>query len=161
MESQAAAGTTVRFSSFELNLKTGELRQDGVTIRLQPQPTLILTILASQAGDLVTREVIQQRTWGAETFIDFDTGLNSAIRQIRHALKDRSETPRFIETVPRRGYRFVAQVEDCAPTVGKPSTSVVTTSTRSNRSVLVAFALLFVTVLAVGIGSLNGTCQRV
>jgi TolB-like protein/DNA-binding winged helix-turn-helix (wHTH) protein/tetratricopeptide (TPR) repeat protein len=155
MESQAAAGTTVRFSSFELNLKTGELRQDGVTIRLQPQPTLILTILASQAGDLVTREEIQQRTWGAETFIDFDTGLNSAIHQIRHVLKDSSETPRFIETVPRRGYRFVAQLEDGTPTVGKPSTSVVTTSTRSNRSVFVAFALLFVTVLAVGIGRLN------
>ncbi len=111
MDSQPSAETTVRFGRFELNLLTGELRQDGVVIRLQPQPTLILTLLASRPGSLVTREEIQQRIWGAETFIDFDTGLNSAIRQIRHALKDDTGAPRFIETVPRRGYRFLAPLE--------------------------------------------------
>ena len=111
MDSQPSAETTVRFDRFELNLQTGELRQDGVVIRLQPQPTLILTLLASRPGNLVTREEIQQRIWGAETFIDFDTGLNSAIRQIRHALKDDTGAPRFIETVPRRGYRFLASLE--------------------------------------------------
>ena len=111
MDSQPGAETTVRFAGFELNLKTGELRQDGVAIRLQPQPTLILTLLVSRPGSLVTREEIQQRVWGTETFIDFDTGLNSAIRQIRHALKDDTEAPRFIETVPRRGYRFLAPLE--------------------------------------------------
>jgi TolB-like protein/DNA-binding winged helix-turn-helix (wHTH) protein/tetratricopeptide (TPR) repeat protein len=111
LDSHSGAATTVRFAGFELNLETGELRQDGVAIRLQPQPTLILTLLASRPGNLVTREEIQQRIWGTETFIDFDTGLNSAIRQIRHALKDDTEAPRFIETVPRRGYRFLAPLE--------------------------------------------------
>jgi TolB-like protein/DNA-binding winged helix-turn-helix (wHTH) protein/Tfp pilus assembly protein PilF len=111
LDSHSGAATTVRFAGFELNLETGELRQDGVAIRLQPQPTLILTLLVSRPGNLVTREEIQQRIWGAETFIDFDTGLNSAIRQIRQALKDDTEAPRFIETVPRRGYRFLAALE--------------------------------------------------
>lgn len=111
LDSQSGSETIVRFAGFELNLQTGELRQDGVAIRLQPQPTLILTLLASRPGNLVTREEIQQRIWGAETFIDFDTGLNSAIRQIRHALKDDTGSPRFIETVPRRGYRFLASLE--------------------------------------------------
>lgn len=111
MDSQSGAEPTVRFAGFELNLQTGELRQDGVAIRLQPQPTLILTLLASRPGNLVTREEIQQRIWGAGTFVDFDTGLNSAIRQIRHALKDDTGSPRFIETVPRRGYRFLASLE--------------------------------------------------
>lgn len=124
MDSQSGAATTVRFAGFELNLKTGELRQDGVAIRLQPQPTLILTLLASRPGNLVTREEIQQRIWGAETFIDFDTGLNSAIRQIRHALKDDTGAPRFIETVPRRGYRFLApleKIENSSGAVVQPS----------------------------------------
>jgi TolB-like protein/DNA-binding winged helix-turn-helix (wHTH) protein/Tfp pilus assembly protein PilF len=111
LDSYNGAETTVRFAGFELNLKTGELREDGVAIRLQPQPTLILTLLASRPGNLVTREEIQQRVWGTETFIDFDTSLNSAIRQIRHALKDNTGSPRFIETVPRRGYRFLAPLE--------------------------------------------------
>jgi TolB-like protein/DNA-binding winged helix-turn-helix (wHTH) protein/Tfp pilus assembly protein PilF len=111
LDSHSGAPTTVRFAHFELNLETGELHQDGVAIRLQPQPTLILTLLVSRPGNLVTREEIQQRIWGAETFVDFDTGLNSAIRQIRHALKDDTGAPRFIETVPRRGYRFLAAIE--------------------------------------------------
>ncbi len=121
MDSQTGGGTTVRFAGFELNLQTGELRQDGVIIRLQPQPTLILTLLASRPGNLVTREEIQQRIWGAETFIDFDTGLNSAIRQIRHALKDDTGAPRFIETVPRRGYRFLSPLEKIADRSGGPA----------------------------------------
>jgi TolB-like protein/DNA-binding winged helix-turn-helix (wHTH) protein/Tfp pilus assembly protein PilF len=111
LDSHSGAETTVRFAGFELNLQTGELRQDGVAIRLQPQPTLILALLASRPGSLVTREEIQQRIWGSETFVDFDTGLNSAIRQIRHALQDNTGAPRFIETVPRRGYRFLAAIE--------------------------------------------------
>src|SRR5712671_3335559 len=112
LDSQSGAESTVRFAGFELNLQTGELRQDGVAIRLQPQPTLILTLLASRPGNLVTREEIQQRIWGAETYVDFDTGLNSAIGQIRQALKDDTEAARFIETVPRRGYRFLAPLEN-------------------------------------------------
>ena len=88
MDSQPGAESTVRFGPFELNLQTGELRQDGVVIRLQPQPTLILTLLASRPGNLVTREEIQRKIWGAETFIDFDTGLNSAIPRRGRAQSD-------------------------------------------------------------------------
>lgn len=132
MDSQPGAETTVRFAGFELNLKTGELRQDGVAIRLQPQPTLILTLLVSRPGSLVTREEIQQRVWGTETFIDFDTGLNSAIRQIRHALKDDTEAPRFIETVPRRGYRFLAPLEKIENDGREPAVQPLATPYRSD-----------------------------
>src|SRR5260370_23982833 len=132
MDSQTVRETTVRFASFQLNLKTGELRQDGVAIRLQPQPTLILTLLASRPGGLVTREEIQQRIWGTETFVDFDTGLNSAIRQIRHALKDDTGTPRFIETVPRRGYRFLAPLEKAGNIGSGPTTQPFAGLDRSN-----------------------------
>jgi len=132
VDSKPDAGTIVRFASFELNLQTGELREDGAAIRLQPQPTLILTLLASRPGTLVTREEIQQRIWGAETFVDFDTGLNSAIRQIRHALKDDTGAPHFIETVPRRGYRFLASLEKIGNNAGEqdlassPNSTVLT-----------------------------------
>lgn len=132
MDSQPGAETTVLFAGFELNLKTGELRQDGVAIRLQPQPTLILTLLVSRPGSLVTREEIQQRVWGTETFIDFDTGLNSAIRQIRHALKDDTEAPRFIETVPRRGYRFLAPLEKIENNGREPAVQPLATPYRSD-----------------------------
>lgn len=132
VDSQPGAETTVRFAGFELNLKTGELRQDGVAIRLQPQPTLILTLLVSRPGSLVTREEIQQRVWGTETFIDFDTGLNSAIRQIRHALKDDTEAPRFIETVPRRGYRFLAPLEKIENDGREPAVQPLATPYRSD-----------------------------
>jgi TolB-like protein/DNA-binding winged helix-turn-helix (wHTH) protein/Tfp pilus assembly protein PilF len=132
VDSQPGAETTVRFACFELNLKTGELRQDGVAIRLQPQPTLILTLLVSKPGSLVTREEIQQRVWGTETFIDFDTGLNSAIRQIRHALKDDTEAPRFIETVPRRGYRFLAPLEKIENSGIEPAVQPSATPYRSD-----------------------------
>jgi TolB-like protein/DNA-binding winged helix-turn-helix (wHTH) protein/Tfp pilus assembly protein PilF len=132
VDSQPSAETKVRFASFELNLQTGELRQDGVAIRLQPQPTLILTLLVSRPGNLVTREEIQQRIWGAETFIDFDTGLNSAIRQIRHALKDDTGSPRFIETVPRRGYRFLAPLEKIENSGRAPALPPLATPHRSD-----------------------------
>ena len=131
-----ARETTVRFAGFELNLKTGELREDGVAIRLQPQPTLILTLLVSRPGNLVTREEIQQRIWGAETFIDFDTGLNSAIRQIRHVLKDDTGAPRFIETVPRRGYRFLAAIEKVENNGTVPAEQVFAAPDRSNAGEL-------------------------
>ena len=137
MDSQPSAETTVRFGSFELNLQTGELRQDGVVIRLQPQPTLILTLLASRPGNLVTREEIQQRIWGAGTFIDFDTGLNSAIRQIRHALKDDTGAPRFIETVPRRGYRFLAPLEKIENNGGRAATQPLVAPDHSDAGELV------------------------
>ncbi len=100
----------MRFGAFELDLANGELRKGQSRLRLQPQPLKVLVLLAGRAGQLVTRDEIQKQVWAGETFVDFDQGLNYCIRQIRAALCDDAETPRFIETVPRRGYRFVADV---------------------------------------------------
>jgi TolB-like protein/DNA-binding winged helix-turn-helix (wHTH) protein/Flp pilus assembly protein TadD len=103
-----------RFGVFELDLKSGELRKAGISIGLPPQPFKILALLASHAGELVSREEVQQQIWGSDTFVDFDQGLNFAIKKIRGALGDDAETPRYIETLPRRGYRFIAPVEKVA-----------------------------------------------
>jgi TolB-like protein/DNA-binding winged helix-turn-helix (wHTH) protein/Tfp pilus assembly protein PilF len=103
--------SALRFGAFELDLKTGELRKSGAPINLPPQPARILAVLASRSGQLVTREEIQKQIWGDETYVDFEQGLNFAIKKIRTALSDDAETPRYIETLPRRGYRFIAPVE--------------------------------------------------
>lgn len=92
-------------------MRTGELRRNGVSLGLQPQPAKVLVLLASVPGEVVSRQELAQRVWGTETFVDFEQGLNFAISQIRHALQDDAEHPRFIETLPKRGYRFIARVE--------------------------------------------------
>jgi DNA-binding winged helix-turn-helix (wHTH) protein/TolB-like protein len=102
----------LRFGMFELDLNTAELRKAGVSLSLPRQPLRILGMLASHPGELVTREQIQQEIWGSETFVDFEQGLNFAINKIRAALGDNAESPRFVETLPRRGYRFIAPVEE-------------------------------------------------
>jgi TolB-like protein/DNA-binding winged helix-turn-helix (wHTH) protein/cytochrome c-type biogenesis protein CcmH/NrfG len=106
----ASASSVLRFGVFELDARTGELRKSGALIRLPPQPLKVLALLASRSGELVTREELQAQIWGNETFVDFEQGLNHCIKQIRVALGDDAETPRFIETLPRRGYRFLAPV---------------------------------------------------
>src|ERR671919_1696700 len=100
----------VRFGVFELDLNTGELRKAGAKINLADQPFQVLEALLDRPGDLVTREELRQRLWPAETFVDFDQGLNAAVRRLRDALGDSADTPRFVETLPRRGYRFIAPV---------------------------------------------------
>jgi TolB-like protein/Flp pilus assembly protein TadD len=101
----------VRFDPFELDLASGELCKEDTPVRLQPQPLKVLMLLARRAGQLVSREEIQKEVWTDDTFVDFNQGLNYCIRQIRAALCDNADTPRFIETVPRRGYRFLARLE--------------------------------------------------
>jgi TolB-like protein/DNA-binding winged helix-turn-helix (wHTH) protein/Flp pilus assembly protein TadD len=115
MERQSSAGH-VCFGEFEVNLRSGELRKRGIKIKLHDQPFQVLTILLEQPGEVVTRERLCQRLWPGDTFVDFDVGLNSAVKKLRDALHDSAETPRFIETLPRRGYRFIAAVD--LPTVG-------------------------------------------
>jgi Tol biopolymer transport system component/DNA-binding winged helix-turn-helix (wHTH) protein len=107
----APTSPNLRFGPFELDVGAGELRKAGILIKLQPQPFRVLLLLASRAGTVVTREDIKRDLWSASTFVDFDHGINFAINQIRAALADSAENPRYIETLPRRGYRFVAQVE--------------------------------------------------
>ena len=108
------------FGVFELDLRAGELRKHGLKIRIQEQPFQVLAMLIEHAGEVVTREDLQKRLWPADTFVDFDHGLNKAINKIREALGDSSGSPRFVETVSRRGYRFLADVRnaDAAPARG-------------------------------------------
>jgi DNA-binding winged helix-turn-helix (wHTH) protein/TolB-like protein len=101
----------VRFANFEVDLRAGELRRDGGKIRLQEQPFLLLTVLLESAGDVVTREELRKRLWAEDTFVDFDHRLAVAVSKLRDALRDSAEKPLFIETVGRRGYRFVGQLE--------------------------------------------------
>jgi TolB-like protein/DNA-binding winged helix-turn-helix (wHTH) protein/Tfp pilus assembly protein PilF len=111
MQANASERAVIRFDNFELELKSGELRRNGATIKLQPQPFRALAFLADRAGQVVTREEIQREIWGDETFVDYEQGVNFCIKQIRAALGDDAKAPRFIETLPRRGYRFIAPVE--------------------------------------------------
>ena len=105
------AAKRVRFGPFELDLESGDLWRDGDLVRLEPQPLKVLQLLAGRAGQAVSRKEIQTQVWPNDTFVDFDQGLNYCIRQIRATLGDSAESPRFIETLPRRGYRFVARLE--------------------------------------------------
>lgn len=99
-----------RFGSFELDMQCGQLRRDGVGLKLQGQPVQILGILLEHPGQLVTREELRERLWTSDTFVDFDHSLNTAIKKLRLVLGDEADTPRYIETLPRRGYRFVGEV---------------------------------------------------
>jgi DNA-binding winged helix-turn-helix (wHTH) protein/tetratricopeptide (TPR) repeat protein len=103
--------TVLRFGSFDLDLKNGELSKSGELIKLPPQPTKVLAVLARRSGEVVSRAEIREQIWHDETFVDFDQGLNFCIRQIREALGDDADAPRYIETLPRRGYRFLMPVE--------------------------------------------------
>jgi len=107
----------LRFGVFELDPRAGELRKHGVRVRLQEQPFQVLATLLEHPGEIVTREELQKKLWPADTFVDFDHGLNKVINKIREALSDSAESPRFVETVARRGYRFLAEVRaaDVAP----------------------------------------------
>jgi DNA-binding winged helix-turn-helix (wHTH) protein len=105
----------VRFGIFDFDQQTGELRRDGQTVRLQAQPAQVLAVLLSHAGEVVTRETLREVVWGSGTFVDFDRGLNFCVAQIRSALGDSAESPRFIKTLPKRGYQFIAPVQESAP----------------------------------------------
>jgi eukaryotic-like serine/threonine-protein kinase len=110
----ASAHSSTRFGVFELDLQTGELRKSGVLLHLPPQPFKVLALLVSRPTQLVTREEIRTEIWGSDTFVDFEHGLNAAIKTIRDTLGDDPETPRYIETLPRRGYRFIAPLNGVA-----------------------------------------------
>ncbi|MGC1581163.1 MAG: winged helix-turn-helix domain-containing protein, partial [Candidatus Acidiferrales bacterium] len=101
-----------RFSAFEVDLRSGELRKHGIRLKLQDQPFQVLALLLEHPGEVVTREELRRKLWPADTFVDFDTGLNSAVKKLRDALSDSAEEARYIETLPRRGYRFIAHVEN-------------------------------------------------
>lgn len=111
----APASQLVRFDTFELDLRAGELRKGGTKVRLQEQPLQVLQALLENPSELVTREQLQKRIWPADTFVDFDHGLHAAVNRLRSALNDSADRPRYVETVARRGYRFIGQLENPLP----------------------------------------------
>jgi TolB-like protein/DNA-binding winged helix-turn-helix (wHTH) protein/Flp pilus assembly protein TadD len=123
MEEDTQPRGRLRFGVFELDLHAGELRKHGLRVRLQEQPFQVLAALLERPGEVVTREDLQKKLWPADTFVDFDHGLNKTINKIREALGDSAESPRFVETVARRGYRFLAEVKvaEAAPVRGPGS----------------------------------------
>lgn len=132
------------FDRFQFDSQTGELCHDDATDRLAEQPRQFLVALLERPGELVTREEIRQRLWSDDTFIDFDTGLNSIVRKLREALSDSATSPRFIETIPRRGYRFIAPVRQPTPTDNKRSSGIM--SWDRTWPVTIASALVLITV---------------
>src|SRR5438105_14718888 len=110
-----------RFGVFEVDLSAGELRKSGVKLRLQGQPFQVLTLLLERAGEVVSREELQQKLWPADTFVDFDHSLNTAINKVREVLGDSASSPRFVETLARRGYRFLGEVQWETSRLAKPA----------------------------------------
>src|SRR5215813_6360370 len=100
----------LHFGTFDVDLRTGELRKQGKRVKLQEQPFQVLAVLLQRPGEVVTREELRNHNWSPDTFVDFDNSLNTAINKLREALNDSADNPRFIETLPRRGYRFLALV---------------------------------------------------
>src|SRR5215472_8132927 len=115
----------LRFDTFELDPGSGELRKNGDRIKLPPQPFRVLELLIRRSGEVLTRADIRERIWRDDTFVDFEQGLNFCIRQIREALGDNADTPRFVETLPRRGYRFLSPVETLGPPAPKAVTRLI------------------------------------
>ncbi len=124
MLATAPASRLLRFENFELDIRSGELRKGGVKLRLQGQPIQVLAALLNSPGNLVTREELRAQVWPAETFVDFDHSLHNAIARIRETLGDSAEKPRYIETLPRRGYRFIGTVERVGPSESVPALAV-------------------------------------
>src|ERR1700690_4457068 len=118
----------LRFDAYHIDLRTGELREHGRKIRLAGRPFQVLALLLEHPGELLTRKELQERLWSADTFVDFEHGVNAAIQTLRRALCDSHKNPRYIETLPRRGYRFIAAVERIQADAGAKVASSVSAS---------------------------------
>src|SRR5712675_2917710 len=130
----------VRFGTFEVDVRAGELRKQGVRVKLQEQPFHVLIVLLQCAGEVVTREELRNQNWPADTFVDFDNSLNTAINKLREALGDSADNPRFIETLPRRGYRFIAPVTGMDGTTGGSATGGRAAAPTRSRKMIVIVA---------------------
>lgn len=122
----------VAFGIYEANLRTGELRRGGLKVKLQEKPFQVLSVLLERRGDLVTRDELRERLWPSDTFVDFDHGLNTAVNKLREVLGDSAANPRFIETLPRRGYRFIAEVRQAGPSVPQPQSKAIENESTDN-----------------------------
>ena len=134
--------STIRFGVFEANFRSGELRRNGVRVRLQDQPLQILNLLLQKPGEVVTREELQSSLWPADTFVDFDHSLNTAVKRLRDALGDSAENPRFVETLARRGYRFIAPVHSNGHrAIAEPVLPALTSGIQVKHPVLLATSI--------------------
>src|SRR5271169_3957272 len=124
MEAPTSFGRRVRTGLFEVDLGSGEIHKNGRRVPLQEQPFRVLAMLLERPGEVIAREELQARLWPADTFVGFDEGINTAIRKLRVAFGDSADNPRFIETIPRRGYRFLAPVHDLVADSAEHSESV-------------------------------------
>ncbi len=147
MAPEAQAPSILRFGVFEVDLRSRELRKQGVRIKLQEQPFHVLTVLLQRPGGVVTRDELRSQNWPADTFVDFDNSLNTAINKLREALGDSADSPRFIETLPRRGYRFIASVTGVDGTARGTAADVSVAALPRSRKRVVALAIA---VLAAG-----------
>src|SRR6266566_4127592 len=148
MKASAAIRRSVRFGPFEVDLCSGELRKEGVKIKLQEQQLRLLALLLECPGQVVSRDELRQKLWPADTFVGFDDGLNTAVKKLRDALGDSSEKPLFIETLPKRGYRFISTVTSLNPSPSSEgSPAGPTRLKRWSRSRIVLLPIGVVTVL--------------
>jgi len=148
MALEVRSRSILRFGVFEVEVRSGELRKQGVRIKLQEQPFHVLTVLLQRPGEVVTREELRNQNWPADTFVDFDNSLNTAINKLREALGDSADNPRFIETLPRRGYRFIAPVTGLDGTTSETATGVSAAAPTRSRKIVVTAVIA---VLAAGI----------
>jgi TolB-like protein/DNA-binding winged helix-turn-helix (wHTH) protein/Flp pilus assembly protein TadD len=151
----STAVSTWTFGAFALDAHAGELRKDGVPVKLQPQPFKVLVLLLERAGELVPREDLKKALWGEEIYVDFERGLNFCINQARAALGDSAESPQFIQTVPRRGYRFIAAVTRAGavplpPAAGQQHVSIDDTASPTRGWPFVAVGVAFLATLVLG-----------
>ena len=156
MDATQAAPRRARFGVFEFDFHTRELRKNGMKIKLTGQPIEVLAMLLERPGELVTREELQKRVWGSDTFVDFEYGLNAAVKRVREALGDDATNPRFLETLPRRGYRFIAPVgiigaQSSAPVVPPVFPQAIPVTGRKLWKVLIPAALMLVAAAIGGI----------
>ncbi len=163
-----SAPRVVRFGTFEFDVSTSELRSKGRRVALQSQPAQVLALLLSNPGQIVTREQLRAAIWSDDTFVEFDTSLNVAVNKIRQSLRDSANAPRFVETIPKRGYRFLADVHPIAaeasimPSAQPVAATSVSRAVRPWRSVGLALAALVgsVTLAAVWSGTRVGDANR-
>ncbi len=147
----------VTFGPYRLDLDSGELFRSDVLVKLQPQPSKLLVMLVERAGELVTRDEIRRSVWGTDTFVDFDQSVNFCVRQIRAALHDSADTPCYLETLPRRGYRFIAPVQKVEEPLTASSTSeprpIAAPRPAMSQRVVVALAMMMIATAVLGISA--------
>jgi eukaryotic-like serine/threonine-protein kinase len=142
MALETRSSEILRFGTFEVDVRAGELRKQGVRVKLQEQPFHVLSVLLQHAGEVMTREELRNQNWPPDTFVDFDNSLNTAINKLREALGDSADNPRFIETLPRRGYRFIAPVTGVDGTTRGTAASVSAAAPIRSRKIVATVAII-------------------